>query len=61
MSVFTSNLINAIKVERRKDERILLQDCFQQAYNDTISWSKGFIKGQTPVITDRTGGRYYIN
>jgi len=61
MSVFTSNLINAIRVEHRKEERILLQDCFQRAYNDTISWSKGFINGQTPVITDRTGGRYYIN
>ncbi len=61
MSVFTSNLINAIRAEHRTEGRILLQDCFQQAYNDTISWSRGFIIGQTPAITDRTGGRYYIN
>jgi len=38
-----------------------LQECFDKAYNDTIKWSRGRFISQTPVLTDLTGGKYYIN
>ena len=61
LSVFTSNLIKAIKEESIKSQKILLQKCFYNAYNDTIKWSHGRFVSQTPVLTDLTGGKYYIN
>ncbi len=61
MSVFTSNLIKAIKEESQRSDRILLQNCFRRAYNDTVGWSRVHFISQTPVITDLTGGIYYIN
>ena len=61
LSVFTSNLIKAIKEESIRNKKILLQKCFFSAYNDTIKWSHGRFVSQTPVLTDLTGGKYYIN
>jgi hypothetical protein len=61
LSVFTSNLIKAIKEERARSKKVLLQECFDKAYNDTIKWSRGRFISQTPVLTDLTGGKYYIN
>lgn len=61
LSVFTSNLIKAIKEEGVRSEKILLQRCFDKAYNDTIKWSRNRFMSQTPILTDLTNGKYYIN
>ena len=61
MSVFTQNLVEAIQAERQSGGRILLQSCFGRALNETVLWSKGHFIRQTPVLVDRTGGRYYLN
>lgn len=61
LSVFTSNLIKAIKEERARSKKVLLQRCFDKAYNDTIKWSRSRFMSQTPILTDLTNGKYYIN
>lgn len=61
MSVFTSYLIKAIKEEKERSNRVLLQRCFDKAQSDTVRWSKNHLISQTPVILDNTGGIYYIN
>ena len=48
LSVFTSNLIKAIKEERARSKKVILQECFDRAYNDTIKWSRGRFISQTP-------------
>lgn len=61
MSVFTSYLIKAIRGEKEKSNRVLLQRCFERAQIDTVRWSQDHLIQQTPVILDNTGGIYYIN
>jgi hypothetical protein len=62
LSVFTSNLCDAIKEQERKSGKILLQSCFYEAYNGTIIWSKGRILSQTPMLKDMTPTKkYYLN
>ncbi len=60
LSVFTLNLCKAIKEERQKSDRILLQKCFHKAYEETVLWSKGHLLSQEPVLKDLTGGKYYL-
>lgn len=60
LSVFTQNLIDAIRSEKRRSNKILLQNCFYRAYNDTVHWSADRFISQTPVLIDRTGGAYYL-
>lgn len=60
LSVFTSRLIGAIREEGLMSNKILLQKCFYRAYNDTVKWGQGRLLRQTPVLIDRSGGRYYI-
>ena len=61
MSVFTSYLIKAIKEEKERSNKDLLQRCFERAYSDTVIWSRNHLMSQTPVLIDLTGGIYYIN
>ncbi len=61
MSVFTSYLIKAIREEKERSNRVLLQRCFDKAQSDTVRWSQNHLISQTPVILDNTGGIYYIN
>lgn len=61
MSVFTSYLIKAIKQEKERSNKVLLQRCFERAYSDTVRWSRNHLMSQTPVLIDLTGGIYYIN
>lgn len=61
MSVFTSRLIMAIKEEKERSNRVLVQRCFKKAYSDTVRWSRDHLISQNPVMKDLTGGIYYIN
>ena len=60
LSVFTQSLINAIKDERKRSNKILLQDCYYRAYEETVRWSRGHLLSQTPVLVDLTDGKYYL-
>lgn len=62
MSVFTQNLCNAINEEAKKGSKIILQNCFYEAYKSTIQWSNGHLLSQTPILKDMTPDkRYYLN
>jgi uncharacterized caspase-like protein len=60
LSVFTQSLINAIKDERKRSDKILLQDCYYRAYDETVRWSRGHLLSQTPMLVDLTDGKYYL-
>lgn len=62
LSVFTQNLCKAINEEARKGSKIILQNCFYEAYKSTIQWSNGHLLSQTPVLNDMTPNKiYYLN
>jgi len=62
LSVFTQNLCNAINEEAKKGSKIILQNCFYEAYKNTIQWSNGHLLSQTPILKDMTPNkRYYLN
>jgi len=62
LSVFTQNLCNAINKEAKKGSKIILQNCFYEAYKSTIQWSNGHLQSQTPILNDMTPNkRYYLN
>ena len=62
LSVFTQNLCNAINEEAKKGSKIILQNCFYEAYKSTIQWSNGHLLSQTPILNDMTPNkRYYLN
>jgi hypothetical protein len=59
-SVFTQNLINAIREQSLNGDRIILRKCFDIAYNDTVKWSKLRMMSQTPVLIDLTHKEYVL-
>ncbi len=60
MSVFTYNLVNAIRAELARRHELTLQECFYKAKEGTIKWSgKRFLK-QNPIIVDKTGGDFRL-
>jgi hypothetical protein len=59
-SVFTQNLINAIREQSLNGDRILLRKCFDIAYNDTVRWSRLRMMSQTPVLIDLTNKEYVL-
>jgi len=61
LSVFTSQLCEAIKEEHQKNKEVVLQRCFYIARNNTIQWSDRHLLRQTPEIRDRTSGAFYLN
>lgn len=64
LSVFTRNLCNAIEEKGKRGAKISLQDCFSEAYYNTIDWSNKHIMfiEQTPSISDRTLTQtFYLN
>lgn len=61
LSVFTRNLCEAIEQNGQAKNKIILQSCFYEAYNETIQWASGHMLSQTPVLKDLTPNRaYYI-
>ncbi len=56
-SIFTQNLCNAIREQSRNGDRILLRECFDIAYNDTVRWSKLRMMSQNPVLIDLNSQR----
>lgn len=62
MSVFTQNLCDVINEEAKKGRKIILQNCFREAYDRTIQWSYDHLLNQTPVLNDMTPNKiYYLN
>jgi hypothetical protein len=59
-SVFTQNLIKAIREQSLNGDRILLRKCFDIAYNDTVKWSRLRMMSQTPVLIDLTHKEYVL-
>ncbi len=57
-SIFTKNLCDAIREQSRKGDRIHLQECFNEAYNDTVRWSRVHLMSQNPVLIDLTHKEY---
>ncbi|MGB9901825.1 caspase family protein [Methanothrix sp.] len=60
MSVFTYNLVNAIRSERMRAHDLSLQSCFYRAREGTLKWPGQRLLKQNPVIVDRTGGNFRI-
>jgi len=60
MSVFTYNLVNAIRAERMRSYNISLQSCFYRAREGTLKWPGQRLLKQNPVIVDRTGGYFRL-
>jgi len=60
MSVFTYNLVNAIRSERMRTHDLSLQNCFYRARENTLKWPGQRLLKQNPVIVDRTGGNFRI-
>jgi hypothetical protein len=60
-SVFTKNLCDAIRKEMQLNSRITLQNCFVEAQRNTIRWGNTHFLSQTPILTDMTSGRFYLN
>lgn len=60
MSVFTYNLVSAIRAERMRDHEISLQSCFYRAREGTLKWPGQRLLKQNPVIVDRTGGSFRL-
>lgn len=60
MSVFTYNLVNAIRAEMVKNHDISLQSCFYKAREGTLKWPGQRLVKQNPVIVDRTGGYFRL-
>jgi len=59
-SIFTQNLCHAIREQSRKGDKIPLQDCFHEAYNDTVQWSRVHLISQNPVLVDLTHKAYNL-
>jgi hypothetical protein len=60
-SVFTKNLCDAIRKEMQLNSRIALQNCFVEAQRNTIRRGNTHFLNQTPILTDMTSGRFYLN
>lgn len=60
MSVFTYNLVNAIRTERMRNSDLSLQNCFYKAREGTIKWSSQRFLRQNPIIVDKTGGYFRL-
>lgn len=60
MSVFTSNLVNAIRAESMRTHGLSLQDCFSKARESTVNWSGQRFLEQNPIIVDKTGGYFCL-
>lgn len=60
-SMFTHQLCNAINEEAKFGGKISLERCFDIARADTIKLSRSYLLSQTPMIIDKTGGKYYLN
>jgi hypothetical protein len=59
-SIFTQNLCHAIREQSRKGDEIPLQECFDEAYNDTVQWSRVHLTSQNPVLVDLTHKAYNL-
>ncbi len=59
-SIFTQNLCQAIREQSRKGDEIPLQECFDEAYNDTVQWSRVHLTSQNPVLVDLTHKVYNL-
>jgi hypothetical protein len=59
-SIFTQNLCNAIREQSRKGDKIPLQECFDEAYNNTVQWSRMHLTSQNPVLVDLTHKTYNL-
>ena len=59
-SIFTQNLCNAIREQSRKGDKIPLQECFDEAYNDRVQWSRVHLTSQNPVLVDFTHKTYNL-
>jgi hypothetical protein len=59
-SIFTQNLCRAIREQSRKGDEIPLQECFDEAYNDTVQWSRVHLTSQNPVLVDLTHKAYNL-
>ena len=59
-SIFTQNLCKAIKEQSRKGDKIPLQGCFNEAYNDTVQWSRVHLISQNPILIDLTHREYNL-
>jgi galactitol-specific phosphotransferase system IIB component len=60
-SVFTKNLLTAIKEEKATSNKIILQSCFDEAKANTIQWSKTHLRSQTPILFNPSDRDYYLN
>lgn len=60
MSVFTYNLVNAIRAELTRRHELTLQECFYKAKEGTIKWSGKRLLKQNPIIVDKTGGDFRL-
>jgi hypothetical protein len=59
-SIFTQNLCHAIREQGCKGDKIPLQECFQEAYNDTVRWSRVHLTKQNPILVDLTHKAYNL-
>jgi len=61
VSVFTYFLCQAIREEEQSNRDIIIQSSFNEAYKNTVQWSSGHLLSQTPMLMDKTNGRYYLS
>jgi hypothetical protein len=59
LSVFTGSLCDAIKERDQTGNQLLLQRCFEDAYNNTVRWASGHLLSQTPIIVDMTSTKKF--
>lgn len=61
LSLFTSNLCNAIREEEKTSNTVLLERCFYKAKEATERWSSWHLLDQDPQIKDKTEGYFSLN
>lgn len=62
LSVFTKNLKNAIEKDHESGNKLILQNIFVKAQEDTTKWTANPFTRQMPeIVLDSTGGTYYLN
>jgi len=62
LSVFTKNLQRAIEQDHKSGNKLILQNIFKKAQEDTMKWTANPFTRQMPqIVLDSTGGTYYLN
>ena len=62
LSVFTKNLQQAIEQDHESGNKLILQNIFRKAQEDTMKWTSNPFTRQMPqIVLDSTGGTYYLN